>query len=82
MNVDELLLPLALILVVAKLFSILGKKLGLPQVVGMIVAGILLGLVQSDFLYVIVGSIQVSITSVTSICTSNLLPYISVNVDI
>ena len=46
MKVDELLLPLALILVVAKLFSILGKKLGLPQVVGMIVAGILLGLVR------------------------------------
>ena len=46
MNVDELLLPLALILVVAKLFSILGKKLGLPQVVGMIVAGILLGLIR------------------------------------
>lgn len=46
MNVDELLLPLALILVVAKLFSILGKKLGLPQVVGMIVAGILLGCIR------------------------------------
>ena len=46
MKVDELLLPLALILVVTKLFSILGKKLGLPQVVGMIVAGILLGLVR------------------------------------
>lgn len=46
MNVDELLLPLALILVVSKLFSILGKKLGLPQVVGMIVAGIVLGCIK------------------------------------
>lgn len=46
MNVDELLLPLALILVVAKLFSIIGKKLGLPQVVGMIIAGIVLGCIK------------------------------------
>ena len=46
MNFDELLLPLALILLVSKLLSLLGKKLGLPQVIGMIVAGILLGLVK------------------------------------
>ena len=46
MNFDELLLPLALILLVSKLLSLLGKKLGLPQVIGIIVAGILLGLVK------------------------------------
>jgi len=42
----EILLPLALILVCTKLFSLLGKKIGLPQVVGMLVAGILLGLIK------------------------------------
>lgn len=46
MNVDELLLPLALILVVSKLFALIGKKLGLPQVIGMIVAGIALGCIK------------------------------------
>ena len=43
----EILLPLALILLCAKLFSLLGKKIGLPQVVGMLVAGILLGLLYN-----------------------------------
>ena len=42
----EILLPLALILLLSKFFSLLGKKLGLPQVVGMIIAGILIGLVK------------------------------------
>jgi len=42
----EILLPLALILLCTKLFSLLGKKIGLPQVVGMLVAGILLGLIK------------------------------------
>lgn len=42
----EILLPLALILLLGKLFSLLGKKLGLPQVVGMLVAGILIGLIK------------------------------------
>lgn len=42
----EILLPLALILLCTKLFSLLGKKLGLPQVVGMLVAGLLLGLIK------------------------------------
>lgn len=46
MNVDELLLPLALILLVSKLLSLLGKKLGLPQVIGMILAGIVIGLIK------------------------------------
>jgi len=42
----EILLPLALILLCTKFFSIVGKKIGLPQVVGMLVAGILLGLIK------------------------------------
>ncbi len=42
----EILLPLAMILVVAKYLSLLAKKLRLPQVVGMLVAGILLGLIK------------------------------------
>lgn len=42
----EILLPLALILLFTKLFSIIGKKIGLPQVVGMLVAGILLGFIK------------------------------------
>ncbi len=42
----EILLPLALILLVSKFLSLIGKKIGLPQVVGMLVAGILLGLIK------------------------------------
>lgn len=42
----EILLPLALILLCSKLFSLAGKKLGLPQVVGMLIAGIVLGLIK------------------------------------
>lgn len=42
----EILLPLALILLCTKFFSIVGKKIGLPQVVGMLMAGILLGLIK------------------------------------
>lgn len=41
-----LLLPLALILILSKLLGILCKKIGLPQVVGMLVAGVLIGLIQ------------------------------------
>lgn len=46
MNYYEILLPLALILLLSKFMSILFKKLGLPQVVGMLLAGILLGLIK------------------------------------
>lgn len=42
----KILLPLAMILICTKLFSLVCKKIGLPQVVGMLVAGILLGLIQ------------------------------------
>lgn len=41
----EVLLPLALILVLSKLLSLGCRKIGLPQVVGMLLAGILLGLI-------------------------------------
>lgn len=42
----EILLPLALILLLTKLLALVSKKLGLPQVVGMLVAGILLGFIK------------------------------------
>ncbi len=42
----EILLPLAMILLSTKLLSIICKKIGLPQVVGMLIAGILLGLIR------------------------------------
>ena len=41
-----LLLPLALILIVAKVFAIFSAKFKLPQVVGFLVAGLLLGLIK------------------------------------
>lgn len=42
----EILLPLGLILLCSKILSLIGKKIGLPQVVGMLIAGILLGLIK------------------------------------
>lgn len=45
-NYFEILLPLALILLSTKFFALLGKKIGLPQVVGMLIAGILLGFIK------------------------------------
>lgn len=41
-----ILLPLALILILSKLLSIGCKKIGFPQVVGMLFAGILIGLIK------------------------------------
>ncbi|MBE6137466.1 MAG: cation:proton antiporter [Erysipelotrichaceae bacterium] len=41
----EILLPLALILFVSKLLSIGSRKLGVPQVMGLLLTGVLLGLV-------------------------------------
>lgn len=46
MDYFEILLPIALILLCSKILSMLGIKIGLPQVVGMIVAGILLGFIK------------------------------------
>ena len=43
MNVTDFLLQVAIILFTTKLFGILMRKLGLPQVLGFIVAGILIG---------------------------------------
>ncbi len=45
-NYFEILLPLGLILLLSKTLSVLCKKLGLPQVVGMLTAGLLLGLIR------------------------------------
>ena len=42
-QVFEVLFPLALILVLSKLLSIGARKIGLPQVIGMILTGVLLG---------------------------------------
>lgn len=41
----SILLPLALILVLSKLLSILAKKIGLPQVIGLLMTGVILGLI-------------------------------------
>ena len=42
----KILLPIALILIVSKLLMKLCKKIRLPEVVGMLIAGILVGLIQ------------------------------------
>ncbi|MGM9970546.1 MAG: cation:proton antiporter, partial [Anaeroplasma sp.] len=41
----SLLLPLAMILVLSKLLSIGARKIGLPQVIGLLLTGVLLGLI-------------------------------------
>lgn len=46
MNYYEVLLPMALILFASKVLGLGCKKIGLPQVVGMIVTGVLLGLLR------------------------------------
>lgn len=46
MEYYTLLLPLALILLLSKIMSIVFKRFGLPQVVGMLLAGVLLGLIK------------------------------------
>ena len=46
MDYFEILLPLALILLLSKILSIFCKRFGLPQVIGMLVAGLLLGLIR------------------------------------
>ncbi|MBO4695367.1 MAG: cation:proton antiporter [Clostridia bacterium] len=45
MEIFELLLPLALVIAFSKVLAIFCRKIGLPEVVGMLVAGILLGLI-------------------------------------
>lgn len=40
-----LLLPIALILILSKIFAIFCKKLGLPQVIGFLVSGLVIGLI-------------------------------------
>lgn len=46
MNYYEVLLPMAMILFLSKILSLGCKKIGLPQVVGMILTGILLGFIK------------------------------------
>ncbi len=46
MNYFEILLPLALILLFSKLFGIVFRKIGVPQVVGMLLSGVLIGLLK------------------------------------
>lgn len=46
MEYFQVLLPLGLIILLSKLLSIGSKKMGMPQVVGMLVAGLLLGLIK------------------------------------
>lgn len=46
MKAFEILLPLALILGLTKLLGLGAKKIGMPAVIGMLVAGLLLGLVK------------------------------------
>ena len=46
MDYVSVLLPLALILLVCKSFAIICRKVGLPQVIGFLVGGLLLGLIK------------------------------------
>ncbi len=46
MDYVSVLLPLALILLVCKSFAIICRKIGLPQVIGFLVGGLLLGLIK------------------------------------
>lgn len=45
-EIYEILLPLAMILILSKILGLTSKKIGLPQVVGMILAGIFLGFIK------------------------------------
>lgn len=45
-NYIDILLPIALILLLGKFLALVCKKIGLPQVVGLLVAGILIGLIK------------------------------------
>lgn len=46
MQYYEILLPLALILLLSKLLGIFCRKIGMPQVVGMLLAGVLVGCIK------------------------------------
>ncbi|NCA92503.1 cation:proton antiporter, partial [bacterium] len=46
MEYYTILLPLALILLLSKSLGIFSKKIGIPQVIGMLLAGILIGLIK------------------------------------
>ncbi|NCA68112.1 MAG: cation:proton antiporter, partial [Clostridia bacterium] len=46
MEYYKILLPLALILLISKSLGIFSKKIGIPQVIGMLLAGVLIGLIK------------------------------------
>ena len=46
MEYFQVLLPLAAILVISKIFGKIWVRLGIPQVIGLIVAGILVSVVE------------------------------------
>ncbi len=46
MEYFEILLPLALILLLSKVLGIVCRKIGMPQVVGMLLAGVIVGLIH------------------------------------
>lgn len=46
MEYYKILLPLALILLISKSLGIFGRKLGIPQVIGMLLAGVLIGFIK------------------------------------
>ena len=47
MSAFEILLPLALILSLTKLLGLGSQKVGLPAVIGMLIAGLLIGLLKN-----------------------------------
>ena len=46
MEAFEILLPLALILLLSKLMGLGAHKIGMPAVIGMLLAGIMIGLLR------------------------------------
>ena len=52
MDYVSVLLPIALILLICKSLAIICRRFGLPQVVGYLVGGILLGLVKMIFTFI------------------------------
>lgn len=56
MEFYDVLLPLALILLLSKILGIFCRKIGVPQVVSMLLAGLILGLINKIFNFSFVGS--------------------------
>ena len=60
MEYYDVLLPLALILVMSKLFCIGCRKIGAPQVVGMLLTGLLIEIAGLDT-YILLASVDAAI---------------------